>query len=83
MTTNPCDCDGMVKQLDAFHRGELSDAETEALRHHLETCRHCTCIERHEQAFLERLRAMGKNDCCPEALKARVRAQCAEQAREH
>lgn len=82
MTNTPCDCATMLKQLDAFHRGELSAAETEALRHHLEECRHCTCIERHEQAFLERLRAMGGVDCCPEALKAKVRAQCAKEARE-
>jgi hypothetical protein len=83
MTSNPCDCAAMLKQLDAFHRGELSDDDTEALRHHLLECRHCTCIERHEQAFLQRLRAMGKSGCCPEALKARVRAQCADEAREH
>jgi hypothetical protein len=73
----------MVTQMDAFHRGELSEELTESIRQHLECCPHCTCIERHEQAFLERLRAMGKSGCCPDALKARVRAQCTEQAREH
>ena len=83
MTSHPCDCKQLEKQLDAFHRGELSDDQTEALRHHLAECRHCTCIERHEQAFLERLRAMGKTGCCPETLKAKVREQCAEEAREH
>ncbi len=82
MTNTPCDCAAMVKQLDAFHRGELSTDQTEMLRRHLEECRHCTCIERHEKAFLERLRAMGRSGCCPEALKAKVRAQCAEEARD-
>jgi hypothetical protein len=81
MTQNPCDCDTMVKQLDAFHRGELTADETEALRLHLEECRHCTCIERHEQAFLERLRAMGQCGGCPEELKAKVLKRCAEETR--
>lgn len=83
MTTERCDCKQLEDELDAFHRGELSDDQTEALRRHLTECRHCACIERHEQAFLERLRAMGKADCCPEALKAKVMQQCAEEAREH
>jgi len=83
MTMRRCDCKQLEQELDAFHRGELSDDETEALRRHLAECRHCACIERHEQAFLERLRAMGKSGCCPEALKTRVLQQCAKEARDH
>ncbi len=83
MTTRRCDCKQLEQELDAFHRGELSDDETEALRRHLAECRHCACIERHEQAFLERLRAMGKSGGCPAALKARVLQQCAKEACDH
>lgn len=83
MTTHRCDCKQLEQELDAFHRGELSDDQTEALRVHLAECRHCACIERHEQAFLERLRAMGPRGGCPEALKAKVLQQCAEEARDH
>ena len=60
MTTERCDCKQLEEELDAFPRGELSDDQTEILRRHLAECRHCACIERHEQAFLERLRTIDR-----------------------
>lgn len=81
MTAPGCDCQEILDQLDAFHRGELDAAATEALRLHLAACRHCDDIARHEAAFLARLHAM-RREPCPEPLRDRVRRQCAEPPRD-
>ncbi|MEP6591703.1 MAG: zf-HC2 domain-containing protein [Gemmatimonadota bacterium] len=71
------DCEAVVEQLDAYHRGELSPAETAAFKEHLARCRDCLCIEQNEQALLARLRATCR-DCCPEELRARILKLCSD-----
>ena len=75
MTTISYDCQAVLKSLDAYRNGELTPAETEAFAAHLAACRHCLCVEQHEQALLERLRATCR-DCCPEALRQRILTLC-------
>ena len=78
MTALPPDCEAVVHQLDALRRGELDAGERASLLKHLAACRHCLCVERFERAFLERLREAGQKSICPEELRARVEALCAE-----
>ncbi|MES2124256.1 MAG: zf-HC2 domain-containing protein [Gemmatimonadota bacterium] len=77
MSGLPYDCEAVLDKLDAYHQGELSPEETEAFTAHLARCRKCLCIEQHEQAFLARLRAAGR-DCCPEALRERILKLCGD-----
>ena len=71
------DCQAVLDRLDAYRHGELTPAETEAFSAHLAACRKCLCVEKHEQALLERLRATC-HDCCPDDLRQRILKQCHE-----
>lgn len=78
MTTLPMDCQAALERLDAYRRGELSPEEAVGLRAHLDRCRKCLCIEQHERALVERLRAAGNGCCCPEKLRERIVKQCTQ-----
>lgn len=75
MTELAFDCCAVLERLDAYRLGELTPAEAEALCAHLATCRNCVCVEKQEQALLERLRA-ACHDCCPEELRRRIIKAC-------
>ncbi len=81
MTGLSFDCQAVLDRLDAYRLGELTPAETDALCAHLAECRQCLCVEKHEQALLERLRATCRN-CCPEELRQRILKQCSEPGRQ-
>lgn len=61
-----------LEQLDAFRRGEMSDAEMVALKGHLDSCRHCIRYKDHEDALLERLLTATRNARCPEELRQAI-----------
>lgn len=67
------DCRRAGEELDAFVRGELPLAEVGRMSSHLDRCGHCAEVAKHEQAFRERLRKVGPDTCCPEALRQRIR----------
>ena len=72
--TDDCkDCLKAGEELDAFVRGDLPLAEAERMREHLDQCGHCSNVARYERAFRERLRQAGRLDCCPDALRERIR----------
>lgn len=75
MTELSFDCRAVLERLDAYRLGELTSAEAGALCAHLTHCRKCLCVEKQEQALLERLRSTCR-DCCPEELRQRIRDQC-------
>lgn len=77
MTMLSFDCQAALQRLDAYRHGELTPAETEAFCAHLAACQKCRCVEKHELALLERLRATCRN-CCPDELRQRILAQCSE-----
>ena len=73
---SPEDCLDCIKageELDAFVRGDLPLDDADRMRRHLNQCCHCADVARFEQAFRDRLKLAGKHDCCPDALKARIR----------
>ena len=75
MTELAFDCRAVLERLDAYRLGELTPAERDALCAHLATCKYCVCVEKQEQALLERLRATCQN-CCPDELRRRIMAAC-------
>lgn len=74
------DCTKARDELDAFVRGDLPIDVAERMQQHLDACGHCTSVARFEQAFRERLRQAGRADCCPPALRDKIR-QVLDQAR--
>ncbi len=82
MTPLPPECEAALRQLDALRRGELSALETASLHQHLAACRRCLRVKEFEDAFLERLRAAGLTEQCPETLREKIRAQCADGTRD-
>ena len=75
MTTISYDCHAVLERLDAYRNGELTPTELEAFAAHLAACLHCHCVEKHEQALLERLKATCR-DCCPDELRRRILTLC-------
>lgn len=73
-TSKDCyDCQLASQELDAFVRGDLPVGEAERMQRHLEQCSHCAEVTQYEQAFRDRLRKVGGGDCCPDALRDRIR----------
>lgn len=68
------DCSRAGKELDAFVRGDLPLEEIDRMRLHLEHCSHCSDVARFEEAFRKRLGELGRDTCCPDALRKRVEA---------
>ncbi|HEX3928331.1 MAG TPA: zf-HC2 domain-containing protein [Gemmatimonadales bacterium] len=78
MTPLPPVCEAALRELDALRRGELSAEQAAVLRAHLDSCRFCLGMERFERAFLDRLREAAADCNCPEELRQRIQAQCAQ-----
>ncbi len=71
--SDPC-CQEILDRLHAYlNRRDLSNADVESVRRHLNDCPPCGGLAAFEKALLERLRQSAPC-ACPETLRARVRA---------
>lgn len=70
--SNPRSCHETFKQLDDFLDRELSDAEMEIVRKHLEECAHCACRFEFEGTVVMSVREKLARIDVPDDFKERV-----------
>ena len=66
------DCDDCRERLYPYLDRELSPAEFEQVKVHLDDCGGCESAFVVERVFLDRLRLSATSDVCPEAVRERL-----------
>lgn len=66
------DCDDLLEKLYPYLDRELSSAELEDVRSHLDHCDGCESSFVLERIFLDRIRSSATSDVCPTGVRERL-----------